>query len=164
MYVNITGSSNNKDIYIYQSYRKENGKTSSRIFKKLGQYNELLERFDNDKEKLMAWAKEEARKETEAYNNKAVPIPLKLSQKAFITKDEERCFNVGYLFLQQLCTDLRIDNICRKIKERHKFKYDFSAILTDLIYARILSPSSKLSSYTFCQKLLEPPKYSLQNV
>ena len=164
MYVNITGSSNNKDIYIYQSYRKENGKTSSRIFKKLGKYNELLERFDNDKEKLMAWAKEEARKETEAYNNKAVPIPLKLSQKAFITKDEERCFNVGYLFLQQLCTDLRIDNICRKIKERHKFKYDFSAILTDLIYARILSPSSKLSSYTFCQKLLEPPKYSLQNV
>ena len=164
MYVNITGSSNNKDIYIYQSYRKENGKTSSRIFKKLGKYNELLERFDNDKEKLMAWAKEEARKETEAYNNKAIPIPLKLSQKAFITKDEERCFNVGYLFLQQLCTDLRIDNICRKIKERHKFKYDFSAILTDLIYARILSPSSKLSSYTFCQKLLEPPKYSLQNV
>ncbi len=61
MYVNITGSSNNKDIYIYQSYRKENGKTSSRIFKKLGKYNELLERFDNDKEKLMAWAKEEAR-------------------------------------------------------------------------------------------------------
>ena len=49
MYVNITGSSNNKDIYIYQSYRKENGKTSSRIFKKLGKYNELLERFDNDK-------------------------------------------------------------------------------------------------------------------
>ena len=117
MYVNITGSSNNKDIYIYQSYRKENGKTSSRIFKKLGKYNELLERFDNDKEKLMAWAKEEARKETEAYNNKAVPIPLKLSQKAFITKDEERCFNVGYLFLQQLCTDLRIDNICRKINQ-----------------------------------------------
>ena len=27
----------NKDVYIYQSYRKENGKTSSRIFKKLGQ-------------------------------------------------------------------------------------------------------------------------------
>ena len=35
MYVNITGSSNNKDVYIYQSYRKENSKTSSHIFKKL---------------------------------------------------------------------------------------------------------------------------------
>ena len=36
MYVNITGSANNKDVYIYQSYRKENGKTSSRIYRKLG--------------------------------------------------------------------------------------------------------------------------------
>ena len=25
MYINITGSQNNKDVYIYQSYRKENG-------------------------------------------------------------------------------------------------------------------------------------------
>ena len=54
MYVNITGSANNKDVYIYQSYRKENGKTSSRIYKKLGKYNALLEQFDNDNENLMA--------------------------------------------------------------------------------------------------------------
>ena len=87
MYVNITGSSNNKDVYIYQSYRKENGKTSSRIYKKLGKYNTLLELFDNDKDKLMAWAKEEARKETEDFNNKSVQIPLRLSQKAFILDD-----------------------------------------------------------------------------
>lgn len=164
MYVNITGSANNKDVYIYQSYRKENGKTSSRIYKKLGKYNALLEQFDNDNEKLMAWAKEEARKETESYNNKCIPVPIKLSQNALIKKDEERCFNVGYLFLQQLCTELRFDNICKKIKERHKFTYDINAILTDLIYSRILSPASKLSSYSFCKTLLEPPKYSLQDV
>jgi transposase len=164
MYVNITGSPNNKDVYIYQSFRKENGKTSSRIYKKLGKYNDLLAQFDNDKEKMMAWAKAEAKKETEAFNNKSIPIPISLSQKAVINKDEERCFNIGYLFLQQLCTELRFDKICRKIKERHKFKYDINSILTDLIYARILSPSSKLSSYSFCKTLLEPPKYSLQNV
>jgi transposase len=164
MYVNITGSPNNKDVYIYQSFRKENGKTSSRIYKKLGKYNDLLAQFDNDKEKMMAWAKAEAKKETESFNNKSIPIPISLSQKAVINKDEERCFNIGYLFLQQLCTELRFDKICRKIKERHKFKYDINSILTDLIYARILSPSSKLSSYSFCKTLLEPPKYSLQNV
>ena len=45
MYINITGSANNKDVYIYQSYRKENGKTSSRIYKKLGKLNDLLEQF-----------------------------------------------------------------------------------------------------------------------
>jgi transposase len=164
MYICITGSQNNKDVYIKRSYRKENGKTSSSIYKKLGKYNDLLQQFDGDSEKMMAWAKAEAKKETEAFNNKSIPIPISLSQKAVINKDEERCFNIGYLFLQQLCTELRFDKICRKIKERHKFKYDINSILTDLIYARILSPSSKLSSYSFCKTLLEPPKYSLQNV
>ena len=64
MYVNITGSANNKDVYIYQSYRKENGKSSSRIYRKLGKFNELLEKFDGDKDALMAWAKEEVVKYT----------------------------------------------------------------------------------------------------
>lgn len=33
MYIAVTGSKNNKDVYIYQSFRKENGKSSSRIYK-----------------------------------------------------------------------------------------------------------------------------------
>lgn len=36
MYINITGSKDNKGVYITQSYRRENGKTSSHIYKKLG--------------------------------------------------------------------------------------------------------------------------------
>ena len=46
MYIALTGSENNKDVYIYHSFRKENGKSSSRIYKKLGKYNTLLEQFD----------------------------------------------------------------------------------------------------------------------
>ena len=164
MYITITGSINNKDVYINQSYRKENGKTSSRIYKKLGKYNDLLEQFDGDKEKLMAWAKEEAKKETELYNQRNGKVTLEFSQAARIPMNEARSFNVGYLFLQVLCTQLRLDKICRTIKSRHKFKYDLNAIITDLAYARILSPASKLGSYDYCQTLLEPPKYSLQDI
>ena len=164
MYVNITGSKNNKDVYIYQSFRKANGKPSSRIYKKLGKYNELLQKFSGNEEKMMEWARAEAAKETTLYNQQKEQISVTFSQVARIPLEEERLFNVGYLFLQQLCSELRFDNICRNIRNHHKFTYDIHAILTDLIYARILAPSSKMSSYSFCHSLLEPPKYSLQNV
>ena len=164
MYIAVTGSKNNKDVYIYQSFRKKDGKSSSRIYKKLGKYNALLEQFDGDADKLMAWAKNEAAKETELYNQRNGKVIVEFSQAACIPINETRSFHAGYLFLQELCTELRLDNICRAIKSRHKFKYNLHAILTDLVYARILSPSSKLSSYSFCKTLLEPPKYSLQDV
>jgi transposase len=164
MYITITGSKNNKDVYITQSYRKENGKTSSRIYKKLGKFNDLLNKFNGDEEKMMAWAKNEAKKETKLFNDKTGQISLNFSQSSIISKNEERCFNVGYLFLQKICTELRLDSICKKIRNKYKFKFNFHAILTDLIYARILSPSSKRSSYSFCNSLLEAPKYELQNI
>lgn len=164
MYVNITGSANNKDVYIYQSYRKDNGKTSSRIYRKLGKFNDLLNSFDGDLDKMMSWAKNEAAKDTAMYNSLKDKVSIEFSQLARIPLDEERSFNVGYLFLQKILSELKIDNITRNIKNRHKFSYDFNAILTDLIYARILSPSSKMSSYSYSHTLLEPPKYSLQNV
>lgn len=38
-------------------------------------------------------------------------VTVSFSPLACIPLDEERLFNVGYLFLQQLCTELRLDNI-----------------------------------------------------
>ena len=131
MYIAVTGSKNNKDVYIYQSFRKKDGKSSSRIYKKLGKYNTLLNQFDGDNEKLMAWAKSEAAKETELYNERTGKVTVEFSQAACIPMNEVRSFH---------------------------------AILTDLVYARVLSPSSKLSSYNFCKTLLEPPKYEIQDV
>ena len=37
-------------------------------------------------------------------------------------------------------------------KARHKFKYDLNAILSDLVYARIIAPCSKLGSYEYCTR------------
>ena len=82
MYIAVTGSKNNKDVYIYQSFRKKDGKSSSRIYKKLGKYNTLLEQFDGDNEKLMAWAKSEAAKETELYNERTGKVTVEFSQAA----------------------------------------------------------------------------------
>lgn len=164
IYISLTGNSDNKDVYIKRSYRKSNGKTATKIHRKLGKLNDLLQQFSGDYDAMMAWARSEAEKDTMEYNAKTGNVSVSLSKSAYIPRNEERCFPVGYLFLQKLCTELKIDSICRKISKHHKYTYDFSAILTDQIFSRILSPSSKLGSYSYCQTLLEPPKYELQNL
>ena len=164
IYISLTGNSDNKDVYIKRSYRKSNGKTATKIHRRLGKLNDLLQQFSGDYDAMMAWARSEAEKDTMEYNAKTGNVSVSLSKSAYIPRNEERCFPVGYLFLQKLCTELKIDSICRKISKRHKYTYDFSAILTDQIFSRILSPSSKLGSYSYCQTLLEPPKYELQNL
>ena len=44
MYAAITGTGKNKSVYIMQSFRKENGRTSSRVHRKLGRLDDLLEK------------------------------------------------------------------------------------------------------------------------
>ena len=50
------------------------------------------------------------------------------------------------------------------IKIQHKFEYDLNAILSDLIYTRVLEPSSKSSSFWAAKQFLEPPTYELHDV
>ncbi|MBE5865489.1 MAG: hypothetical protein E7292_04630 [Lachnospiraceae bacterium] len=74
MYVAINETDNNKSVYVMQSYRKENGRTSSRVYRKLGRLDELLEQFSGNQEQMMLWAKQEAEKDTIAYNSKTEAI------------------------------------------------------------------------------------------
>lgn len=164
MRINISKSKNAEQIYIIHSFRDKNGKNTSKIFKKLGSMEILLPFHDNDRNKVIEWAKEEARLATESYKKENESISIEFHPNRLIKADENRNFNCGYLFLQSLCRDLRFDNICRNIKNRHDYEYNLLAILQDLIYSRVLHPSSKKSSFDFAMTLLEQPKYELHHV
>ena len=77
---------------------------------------------------------------------------------------QQKYFKGGYLFLQHIYYSLQLDKICRKIKSHHKFEYDLNAILSDLIYTRVLEPSSKRSSIAAAKEFLEPPTYEFHDV
>lgn len=164
MRVTTSKSKNSESFYITHSYINHKGKSTSKIFKKLGTLAELSEKLDTDRQGVMAWAKEQAKIETEKYKQERETIRVPLSPVKQIDKDKDRMFNVGYLFLQSILSDLRIDNITRNIKSRHKYEYNLEAILKDLIYSRILNPSSKRSSYNFSNTLLEKRKYELHDI
>lgn len=166
MRVTTSKSKNSESFYITQSYTNAQGKSTSKTIRKLGTLAELSKRLDTDRDGVMAWANEQARLETLRYKSEkedaVVMVPFHSNK--LMDYHRKKLFTGGYLFLQSVYYGLRMDSICRKIKNRHKFAYDLNAILSDLIYARVLEPSSKSSSFRAAKQFLEPPAYELHDV
>lgn len=164
MKIVITKTKSNENFYICHSFVDKNGKSTSRTHKKLGSLSDLCQTLNTDRDGVLTWAKEQARIATELYKKDNESVSISFSPSTIINKDKQRNFNCGYLFLQSIYSDLRFDNILRNIKNRHDYEYNLDSILSDLIYSRILKPSSKKSSYAFAQSLLEQPKYQLHDL
>lgn len=166
MRVSITKSKNSESFYITKSYINDKGKSTSQIIRKLGTLSELSEKLGTDRAGVLAWAKEQAALETKRYKDekqdKNVLIPFHADR--MLDYHQQRFFEGGYLFLQSVYYELKLDRICRKIKARHNYEYDLNAILSDLIYTRILAPGSKRSSFQAAKKFLEPPSYELHDI
>ena len=166
MNLHITKSKNAESFYICRSYTKANGTTSSTIVRKLGTLEHLLVEHGPTRDDVLAWAKNEVKIETEKYNAekeaKTVLIPFHADRQ--LDYDKQVFFRGGYLFPQSVYYQLQFNNICRKLKQKYKFQYDINAILSDLVYARILDPCSKRSSYKTASAFLEKPSYELHDV
>ena len=166
MNLHITKSKNAESFYICKSYTKANGSTTSAIVRKLGTLEQLLPEHGPTRDDVLAWAKNEVKIETEKYKKEkeaqTVLIPFHADRQ--LDYNKQVFFRGGYLFLQSFYYQLQMNKICRKLKQKYKFKYDISAILSDLIYARILEPCSKRSSYKVASEFLEKPSYELHDV
>lgn len=164
MRVTISRSKSAEQVYITKAYRDETGKSTSKIIKKLGSMASLLPEHDNDREKVLAWARELAEEYTRAEKNNTLKLSIDLSEDKQISFNEIRTCDGGYLFLQRIFYELGLDDICKDICKDHGFEYDLSQILACLIYERILSPSSKLSSFFSMQHMLKKPSFKLHDL
>lgn len=146
-------------LYVYKSYRNENGKSTSKCIENLGRYEDLAKIHDDP----IAWAKEYIAKlnEQEKENKK---ITLTYSTGHKIEKEQNVLFDGGYLFLQKYFYSLGLGKICNDISKKYSFKYNLTDILAVLTYGRILSPNSKLSTYEYSKTLLEQYDFSLQDI
>lgn len=164
MRVNSYKTGSSELFYIKHTYRNSNGKSTSKNVRTLGKLEDLMKELNTDRDGVITWCNEQARLETAKYKEDVEPVTVTLYPNKPIDPDKDRVFSVGYLFIQKILYGLRIDNICRNITNRHKNEYSIESILTDLVYARVLDPCSKRSSYNVCQSFLEKPKYELHHV
>lgn len=166
MRVTTTKSKKSESFYITKSFKNNAGKSSSVVVRKLGTLNELLKEHGPTRDDVMLWAKEEAKIETEKYKKerevKSVQITFHADRQ--LDYDKQCFYRGGYLFLQSIYYGLQMNKICRKLRDKYKFKYDINAILSDLIYTRVLEPASKRSSYKTASEFLEKPTYELHDV
>ena len=94
------------------------------IVRKLGTLEQLLIEHGPTRDDVLAWAKNEVKIETEKYKKeneeKTVLIPFHADRQ--LNYDKQTFFRGGYLFLQSIYYQLQINKVCRKLKQKYKFK------------------------------------------
>ena len=161
MKISISKSKNTEIFYLSKSVWV-NGKSTTRTVEKIGTLEEV-KKLAGDMDPY-TWAKQYAARRTQEEKQAQKDILVKYSPSTLIRKDERRRVNVGYLFLQQIYHELGLSQVCRRISKEHKFSYDLDAVLSRLVYSRIIYPASKLATYDLAKRFLEPAPFELQHI
>ena len=161
MRLQISKSKNASSLYVTKSIYV-NGVSTSKVVEKLGTYDELKEKLNG--EDPIEWAKayvaELIRKEKEEKRE----VLVRYSPAKQIEKDEQKSFNGGYLFLQQIYHQLGLSKISKVISDKYKFTYNLDSVLSRLVYSRIIFSASKLATCEQSRLFMEQPEFELQHV
>lgn len=159
MRLGISKSKNTINYYIIKDYTK-NGKRSTKHVLRIGNIEEVKAMAGDMDYKL--WLKDYVAKYNEEHS-KSETIIIKKNNKKIIPMNNITTFNVGYLFLQKLYNQLRINDICKSIQDNYQFHFDLNEILSYLVFARIIYPSSKLETFKQCQNFIQAPAFKLHD-
>ena len=161
MRLSISKSKNATLFYIIKSTYIDK-KHSTKIVEKLGTLEEVKAKANGEDPYI--WAKKYAEELTKKEKEGTRKIIKEYSQNTIIPKDEQLLFNGGYLFLQKIYYDLKINKICDDITDKYQFKFDLNDILSKLVYGRIIYPSSKLKTFEESKKFLEAPNFEYHHI
>jgi len=161
MRLKITKSKNAASLYVIKSIYK-NGTRTSKIVEKLGTMAELSKKLNG--QDPIEWAKKYIDELNQREKEENREVIVKHSPSKVIAKDEQRSFNGGYLFLQQIYHELKLNKLCKEISQKYKFSFNLDSILSRLIYSRIIYPSSKRATFELSKQFIEQPDFKLQHI
>ena len=161
MRIKITKTKNSENFYVIKSTYIDK-KHSTKIVEKLGNLEQIKLKAGNLDP--YQWAKNYAKELTIKDKEGTRKIIKSYNQNQLIPKDTIINYNVGYLFLQKIYYNLKLNNICETISNKYQFKFDLNDILSKLIYGRIIYPSSKLKTLEESNKFLEKPNFEYQHI
>jgi transposase len=161
MRIKISRSKNSESYFLIKDIYK-NGKRTTKVVEALGNREEIQQKYpDLDP---LEWANSYAKKRTEEEKMESAKIMVPYNPNKQILKGTQRSFNIGYLFLQSIYHQLKLDQICHGISEKYNFSFDLNTILSRLIYMRILYPTSKKGTFERATELLETHSVESQHI
>lgn len=147
---------------IIQDIKNKDGKRSTQIVKNLGNHNTLKK--EHPEMEPLEYAKKVAKEMTEAERKGKVTIIKTFDTTQPIDFNRKSGHDIGYLFLDKLFYELKLDRICTTISKESKVNFDLTQILKTLISTRILHPGSKRNAHQLSQSYLTQPKMALHQI
>jgi len=163
MRLKMTKTKTNVTYCIIKDYTNLQGKRSTCVYEALGNMEKLKERFGSNDTMVKVQEYIDSLNQR-IKNNRELPVNLTLNPNKQIEKDINRTFYSGHLFLRKIYYELGINKICNHIKEKYNFKFDINSIVECLVFARVIWPTSKLSTYEQSKKFLGNYNFDIQHV
>lgn len=141
MIVQVYTNRGNKYVRVVHSYRDpETNKPKMKVIKNYGNLEKLLKQDKNFLEKLEKEIKEKNERLKESTVDKIKKIEADNFEKEGLVRK-----NYGYLVYEKIWQELGISRWIKDIKTRSKIEIE--EILKQLVFQRLLTPSSKKSAY-----------------
>lgn len=141
MIVQVYTNRGNKYVRVVHSYRdSETNKPKMKVIKNYGNLEKLLKQDKNFLEKLEKEIKEKNERLKESTIDKIKKIETNNFEKEGLVRK-----NYGYLVYEKMWQELGISRWIKDIKTRSKIEIE--EILKQLVFQRLLTPSSKKSAY-----------------
>ena len=151
--------SNDPFYYIQEGFRVGN-KVKTVTICKLGRHSELAKTHSDPLEYALS-VLEEYKKDSKSMvkdekGKKLSKNPQKICKS--------NTLNIGYVYLQNIYHNLKLDSFFKKISLDRKYLFDPNEMNRFLTFDRILDPHSKLAAVNNLHKFFEKPEFTHQQV
>ena len=161
MYLDIRKGKERR-FYIMQGFRIKDGGTTTKVYLKLGKESEIKEKYGcADAE---AWARQKLKEINDSLKEEKASVMVSYNPNRNIESGKWRTMHCGHLILLPLYNKLGMAKFSAEVTARHRFKFDFAAILCKLVMCRILFPDSKRATRECLDDFVDAPDFSLDDI
>ena len=143
-----------------------NGKRTTKTILTLGNDRKIAELAKSENLDMITWLNNALKNYVDnlPLSNEHQKVIIEKYTNKLIPKNKINKYNIGYLFLKDIYYSLKIDKTIKTITKKYKFEFDLNEVLSNLVFSRIIYPSSKLKTYELSKNFIETPKYNLENI